>query len=310
MLGEHKFYLGKYLPQVIDEIGGDIDFVILDTVHSLPGEVLDFPVMLPYLKDDAVVVMHDVRYNHGSNPFGYATTTLLSAVTSEKKFINLIEYKPTKSHYYPNIAAFSVDKRTREHIENLFLGLMITWNYVPDDKQLEIYREFYKKYYTAELVEIFNETINFNRKTVAKRRANEAQATSANALTYQTHIAKKGWGKWLNENRISDDIAQNLQIEAIKINFPSHKVYYSVCYNDKESWSKEVTAPEQAGTTGKGKSIMGIRIRLDEAGTKEFDICYRVHKFDGEWTAWAKNGEAIYSHGQKLNAIQIKMEPK
>ena len=51
-------------------------------------------------------------------------------------------------------------------------------------------------------------------------------------------------------------------------------------------------------------------IRLDEAGAKEFDILYRVHKFDGTWTDWAKNGEAIYSHGQKLNAVQIKLETK
>ena len=297
--GEHKFYLGKYLPQVIDEIGGDIDFVILDTVHYTPGELLDFPVMLPYLKDGAIVVLHDVSFNHDADPLAYATTALLSAVTSEKKFINLVEYEPTKSRCYPNIAAFSVGKRTQDHIENLFLSLVITWRYVPDDKQLEIYREFYKKHYPAELVGIFDETIKMNRKIA-----------SADILIYQTYVAKKGWGKWISENRISDDIAQNLRIEAVKISFPAHDVYYSVCYNDKEGWSKEVASPEQAGTTGNGKPIYGIKIRLDEADAKKFDILYRVHKFDGEWTAWAKNGEAIYSHGQKLNAIQIKMEPK
>lgn len=42
LCGTHEFYLGKYLPQVIDEIGGNIDFVILDTVHYTPGELLDF----------------------------------------------------------------------------------------------------------------------------------------------------------------------------------------------------------------------------------------------------------------------------
>lgn len=33
-------------------------------------------------------------------------------------------------------------------------------------------------------------------------------------------------------------------------------------------------------------------------------------KFDDTWTDWAKNGEALYSGGIKLNAIQIKLEPK
>ena len=129
-------------------------------------------------------------------------------------------------------------------------------------------------------------------------------------LTYQTHVAKKGWSVWLGEDQISNALDQELDIQAIRINYPSHKVYYSVYWNDAEGWSAEVAAPEQAGTTGKSKPIMGIRIRLDEAGAKEFDICYRVHKFDGTWTDWAKNGEVIYSHGQKLNAVQIKLETK
>ena len=128
------------------------------------------------------------------------------------------------------------------------------------------------------------------------------------SLTYQTHVKDKSWGSWNGEEQISNDTEQKLDIQAIKINFPNHKVYYSVYFNDAEGWSAEVSNGEQAGTTGKNKPIFGIRIRLDEAGAEEFDILYRVHKFDGTWTDWAKNGEVIYSHGQKLNAIQIKLE--
>jgi len=129
-------------------------------------------------------------------------------------------------------------------------------------------------------------------------------------LNYQTHVDTKAWSAWNSEEQISNPLNQKFDIQAVKINFPSHKVYYSVYYNDKEGWSEEVISPEMAGTTGKSKSIYGIRIRLDESGAKVFDILYRVHKFDDTWTAWAKNGEAIYSHGVKLNAIQIKLEPK
>ena len=129
-------------------------------------------------------------------------------------------------------------------------------------------------------------------------------------LSYQTHVHVKGWGKWLKENEISNDISQKFDVQAVKINSSKHKVYYAVYYNDKEGWSEEVTNSEMAGTTGQKKSIYGIRIKLDEAGAKDFNILYRVHKFDGAWTDWAKNGECIYSHGQKLNAIQIKLESK
>ena len=170
--GSHEFHLGKYLPQVIDEIGGDIDFVILDTVHSLPGEVLDFPVMLPYLKDGAIVALHDVSYNHVYLKWhGYATTTVLCSVTAEEKFINFETETEHKPYRYPNIAAFSISEQTRKYIENLFLSLVITWSYIPDDKQLEIYREFYKGHYPAELVDIFNEAIKMNVDRMAKQQA-------------------------------------------------------------------------------------------------------------------------------------------
>jgi hypothetical protein len=129
-------------------------------------------------------------------------------------------------------------------------------------------------------------------------------------LTYQTHVAGNGWVEWKNENQLSNPLDQQRDIQAIKINFPEHNVYYSVYYNEQEGWSKEVLAPAQAGTTGMKKPIMGIRIRLDEATAKEFDILYRVHTFDGEWTDWAKNDEVLYSYGVKLNAIQIKLETK
>ena len=130
-------------------------------------------------------------------------------------------------------------------------------------------------------------------------------------LNYQTHVAARGWSDgWKDEDKISNPLDQKWDIQAIKINFSPYKVYYSVYYNAEEGWSEEVLSPDMAGTTGKSKPIYGIRIRLDEAGAKKFDILYRVHKFDDTWTTWAKNGEAIYSYGIKLNAIQIKLETK
>ena len=127
-------------------------------------------------------------------------------------------------------------------------------------------------------------------------------------LSYQTHISFKGWDDWSAENSISNDININWQIESVRINFPAHKVFYAVYWNETEGWSAEVAAPEMAGTTGEGKPIFGIKIRLDEAGAKKFDILYRVHKFDGTWTTWAKNGAELFSQGVKLNAIQIKLQ--
>ena len=129
-------------------------------------------------------------------------------------------------------------------------------------------------------------------------------------LTYQTHVDKFGWGTWKFENQISNPLEQRRDIQAIKIDFPEHKVYYSVYFNDAEGWSQEVSSSEMAGTVGKAKPITGIKIRLDDSGGGAFDILYRVHTFDGVWTPWARNGAELLSQGVKLNSIQIKLETK
>ena len=130
-------------------------------------------------------------------------------------------------------------------------------------------------------------------------------------LNYQTHVGKKGWGEYKSENQLSNPFDPECDIQAIKISFsnPFHDIYYAV-YDKKDGWSQEVSTGQMAGTTGQKKSITGIKIRLDEVGAKNFDILYRVHKFDGKWTSWAKNGEELLSAGVKLNSIQIKLQPK
>jgi len=162
--GRHEFHLGKYLPQVIDEIGSSIDFVILDTVHSLPGEVLDFLVVLPYLKYGAIVVLHDMRLNQSrpQNALLYATATLFATVTSKEKFLNFEAESVIKPYRYPDIGAFKINERTQEHVENNFLSFVLTWRYIPDSEQTRIYTEFYAKHYPAELVNVFTESVKMN----------------------------------------------------------------------------------------------------------------------------------------------------
>lgn len=168
LCGKHEFHLGKYLPQIIDEIGDGIDFVFLDTVHFLPGEVLDFLVTLPYLKDGAMVGLHDIEFCQfvpPPKPLGFATGSLFSAAVSEEKFLNSkVQSSDEKftQFFYPNIGAFRIGKETRANIENVFLALVLTWAYRPGDNELDLYRDFYSKHYSADMVNIFNEAVRMN----------------------------------------------------------------------------------------------------------------------------------------------------
>ena len=42
--GFHKLITGKYAPMSVEIIDDKIDLMIIDTVHELPGEILDFIV--------------------------------------------------------------------------------------------------------------------------------------------------------------------------------------------------------------------------------------------------------------------------
>lgn len=168
MKGTHKFYLDTILPFVIDEIGRNIDFIILDTAHVVPGEILDFLVALPYLKDNAIVVLHDVYENQRDyrQIHQHATGLLFSAVVADK-FLNFISNDP-KTLRYPNIAAFQINNDTMKYIENVFLTLMIRWRYLPEENHLNGYYSKLVENYPAKLKEIFIEALKINSQHVLR----------------------------------------------------------------------------------------------------------------------------------------------
>ncbi len=158
----HEFLLGSVACEWCDKknING-IDFLILDTAHIMPGEVLDMITLLPYLKDGAVVVLHDTSFNTASTEkHGYATSLLMAAVTADR-YLNF-----KSGDYCPNISAFVVDQSTRDHVEQLFLALMVTWKYSPDPSQIDSYRRIVNTYYDRKLIDLFETIVSVQRASV------------------------------------------------------------------------------------------------------------------------------------------------
>lgn len=135
-------YLGYDIIDCIDDIGGDIDFVVIDTVHAMPGEYLSYLVVLPYLKKNAVVILHDIHINYayigGSHTDlnkesikikswqknSYCTTLLFSTISSNHKII--------LRDGISNIGGFYIDDSTRENVFDVFQSLFAAWDYYPD----------------------------------------------------------------------------------------------------------------------------------------------------------------------------------
>ena len=155
-----KIYRGCDYLEVYKEIGNDIDFIIIDTIHHLPGEFLSFLAVLPQLKDGCVVVLHDIHLNmvnFSNNMLSeldgkcYCTGLLYGGISSNNKL--------TLKTDMPNIGAFIVDETTRENIKDIFHILCTTWTMFPSELNLKEYSKFIKENYDIECYDLFKKCL-------------------------------------------------------------------------------------------------------------------------------------------------------
>jgi predicted O-methyltransferase YrrM len=136
----------------LEEIGGGIDFCLIDTVHSNPGEILDFLMILPFLKDDAVVVFHDVKYHthfcyHPERPWlkdGITNNLLMSSIYGKKVVERSLSFPKLQ---FPNIAAIKLEKESFQHVFEIFNLLTIHWTYMLGKSEQKEVLDFFGKYY-------------------------------------------------------------------------------------------------------------------------------------------------------------------
>jgi predicted O-methyltransferase YrrM len=166
-----RIYTGGLALRFLDEIGGGIDFCFIDTVHSNPGEILDFLFALPYLKDDALIVFHDTklqpRISFPLNKWEITNNLLVSAIFGKiliqgnfTRSENEIEYPSDRGiTYFPNITAIRICKETKERLYSIFNLLTIKWIYCPSmDEEIEIidfFTRHYNKYYVNYIKDVF-----------------------------------------------------------------------------------------------------------------------------------------------------------
>lgn len=107
-------------------------------------------------------------------------------------------------------------------------------------------------------------------------------STLTGGLTYRVHAQSYGWMDWVGADTKGTSASALI----------SHRQY--------------------AGTTGQGKRLEAIQIRLTGAIAEKYDILYRVHIQSYGWSMWSKNGDAAGTTGQgkRLEAIEIKLIKK
>lgn len=185
---------GGVAANFIDEIGGDIDLCFIDTVHFVPGEILDFLMVLPYLKENCVVVFHDTadHYVHATNAHwnkAECNCILISAIKGKK----LIQ----KWNDIANIAAVILDKETRENLWDIFNLLILNWHYMINDNDYNTILEHLKKHYDPYFVDIFIKGYEYNKKKMEfeKQAHNRKNSTLENLFSVRNEYVNNGTKK-------------------------------------------------------------------------------------------------------------------
>ena len=59
-LDNYRLITGKYIPEIVDDIG-KFDMIIMDTVHFIPGEVLDMLCLKNNIDKNTVIILDDIN---------------------------------------------------------------------------------------------------------------------------------------------------------------------------------------------------------------------------------------------------------
>ena len=150
-----NLYLGVDVAEIIEEqIKGDIDFLLLDTVHRHPAETLSFLSVFPYLRNNAIVVLHDVNLFAKEQSRHYATKLLLDIVVADKKTLRVF----SNDYEHPNIAAFQVSEDTGKYIADVVNSLLFPWEFEIPERILKATGHIIKAKYPSYLYDQFSKS--------------------------------------------------------------------------------------------------------------------------------------------------------
>ena len=156
-------YTGGITSEFIEKIGNGIDLVFIDTMHVTPGEMLDWLMVLPFLKNGAIVIFHDVFALYGNRKI-----TKQKKHTSNNQLLCYIRGELILPHYgdkvfFRNIGGLKLAPEQQKNYYAYFLALGIQWEYMPNDSELKLMRNFFMKYYGEKFVEVFDDAVEKNK---------------------------------------------------------------------------------------------------------------------------------------------------
>lgn len=155
-------FKGNITSKYIESIGNKIDLVLIDTSHYEPGEILDFLMILPFLKENAFVIIHDIDHQITSSKgprkrVEWAPYILFNLIRGKK-------YLPSgEGVLNKDIGAIQLENNQKRFIHDYCRALGGQWRFIPKEIHIQMTFEFFKKYYDKYCLTILKESLDFNR---------------------------------------------------------------------------------------------------------------------------------------------------
>ena len=158
-----KLYTGDQPHKFLVKLNLTYDFLFLDTAHISPGEIINFIEALPFLDDNSIVVLHDIKAHFSrikKGKFYPAPILLMPSIFGDKVLLR-------SNTEFNNIGAVFLYSHQENHYLDYFLLLFNFWEYMPTKLQINDLRTFIKNFYKKEIyLDLFNKAVSYNQKSI------------------------------------------------------------------------------------------------------------------------------------------------
>jgi len=204
-------YRGGTAACFMDEIGGDIDLCLLDTMHSNPGEILDFLMVLPYLGKNAIVVLHDIalhtlgdKFCDGEDISSYDNVTTCATLYASLRGERLPATR-TINNRFANIGAVRLSDTIAQDPWPFFHLLTLpweNWDYLSQE-EWQIVRQFISRHYSDECLEFFQKILDYKkmRRNIAVKNVTKPSAREDLSL-FGSAYSRSGRTSFYDSRRI------------------------------------------------------------------------------------------------------------
>ena len=141
LLKKWHLFKGNMASKFLKKIGNNVDMVFIDSAHFEPGEILHFLIILPFLKEGAIVILHDIgnQITQGYERNEWAPYIIFNSIRGHK-------YLPSGNQILKHdIGAVQLEKNQYKYYKDYLRLLGGQWQYFPKEKYINQIRNFFKK---------------------------------------------------------------------------------------------------------------------------------------------------------------------